>query len=113
MERVKELLALNSGLEKEFRITKKNSEEAMHKKEMQLKKVIQREIDARRIVEQQKIIIKSLASIWKSRRIGQKFIRRDDQLRNLELLEEAMTENEISKSLYEVRNFAFHPGFQV
>ncbi|KAL9958359.1 hypothetical protein ACROYT_G035365 [Oculina patagonica] len=101
MERFRELQAQLSAHEKEMQTVKKAEEEKMKKKEAQLKRVLRREAEVKKNVDEQKNIIKSLASIWKSRRIGQKYIRREDQLRNLQLLEEAMKENEVSMELYE------------
>lgn len=102
MERFRELQSQLSAHEKEMQTVKKTEEEKMKKKEAQLKRVLRREAEVKKNVDEQKNIIKSLASIWKSRRIGQKYIRREDQLRNLQLLEEAMKEHEISMELYEV-----------
>ena len=109
MERFRELLAQVSTHEKEIQASKKAGEESVKKKDAQMKRVLRREAEIKKTVDEQKNIIKNLASIWKSRRIGQKYIRRKDQQRNLQLLEEAMKTNEISSALYEVKimNFTF------
>ena len=109
MERFRELLAQVSTHEKEIQAAKKVGEESVKKKDAQMKRVLRREAEIKKTVDEQKNIIKNLASIWKSRRIGQKYIRRKDQQRNLQLLEEAMKTNEISSALYEVKimNFTF------
>lgn len=103
MERFRELQTQLSTHEKEVQKIKKADEEKVKKKEAQLKRVLRRESEVKKTVDEQKNIIKNLASIWKSRRIGQKYIRREDQLRNLQLLEEAMKEHEISVELFEVK----------
>ena len=102
MERFRDLLARISTHEKELESAKKAGEETSKKKDAQMKRVLRREIEIKRTVDEQKTIIKNLASIWKSRRIGQKFICRKDQQRNLQLLEAAMKANDISQELYEV-----------
>lgn len=102
MDRFRELQTEISTHEKEVQTATKVNEEKMKKKDAQLRRVIRRESDVKKTVDEQKSIIKNLASIWKSRRIGQKYIRRKDQQRNLQLLEEAMKESEISTELYEV-----------
>lgn len=83
-------------------------EEKIQKKESQLQRVLRRESETRKSVDEQKSIIKNLAAIWKSRRIGQKYIRREDQQRNLELLQQAMKEDQISKELYEVMSSMYN-----
>ena len=102
MERFRDLLARTSTHEKEMESAKKAGEETVKKKDAQMKRVLRREAEIKRTVDEQKTIIKNLASIWKSRRIGQKYIRRKDQQRNLQLLEAAMKANDISQELYEV-----------
>ena len=102
MDRVRELIAQVSTHEKEIQAVKKAGEESVKKKDDQMKRVLARESEIKRKNGEQKAIIKNLASIWKSRRIGQKFIRRQDQLRNLKLLEGAMKANEISSDLHQV-----------
>lgn len=102
MDRFKELQTEISTHEKQVEKATTVNEEKVKKKDVQLKRVLRRELDVKKTVDEQKSIIKNLASIWKSRRIGQKYIRRKDQQRNLQLLEEAMKENEISKELYQV-----------
>ena len=102
MDRFKELQTEISTHEKQVEKVKTVNEEKVKKKDAQLKRVLRRESDVQKTVEEQKSIIKSLASIWKSRRIGQKYIRRKDQQKNLQLLEEAMKDNEISAELYKV-----------
>ena len=102
MERFRELLAQISTHEKEIQSVKKSGEESVTKKDAQMKRVLRREEEIKKKVEEQRSIIKNLASIWKSRRIGQKYIRRQDQQRNLKLLNEAMKANEISSELYQV-----------
>lgn len=102
MDRFRELQTEISTHEKEVQTATKVNEEKMKKKDAQLGRVIRRESDVKKTLDEQKSIIKNLASIWKSRRIGQKYIRRKDQQRNLQLLEEAMKESEISTELYEV-----------
>lgn len=102
MDRFRELQTEISTHEKEVQTATKVNEEKMKKKDAQLRRVIRRESDVKKTLDEQKSIIKNLASIWKSRRIGQKYIRRKDQQRNLQLLEEAMKESEISTELYEV-----------
>ena len=97
MERFRELLSQIATQEKQL--------ESVKKKDTQMKRVLRREAEVKRTVDEQKTIIKNLALIWKSRRIGQKYIRREDQQRNLQLLEEAMKANEISQELYEVQRF--------
>ena len=105
IERFRELLSQIATHEKQLESAKKTGEESVKKKEAQMKRVLRREAEVKRKVDEQKTIIKNLASIWKSRRIGQKYIRRKDQQRNLQLLEEAMKANEISQELYEVPRF--------
>ena len=102
MDRFKELQTEISTHEKQVEKVTTVNEEKVKKKDAQLKKILRRESDVKKTVEEQRSIIKNLASIWKSRRIGQKYIRRKDQQRNLELLEEAMKDNEISAELYQV-----------
>lgn len=102
MDRFKELQTEISTHEKKVEKVTTLNEEKVKKKDEQLKRVLRRESDVKKTVEEQKSIIKNLASIWKSRRIGQKYIRRKDQRRNLQLLEEAMKDNEISVELYQV-----------
>ena len=102
MDRFKELQTEIAAKEKQVEKATTANEEKMKKKDAQLKRVLRRELDVKKTVDEQKSIIKNLASIWKSRRIGQQYIRRKDQQRNLQLLEEAMKENEISTELYEV-----------
>ena len=102
MDRFKELQTEISTHEKQVEKVTTVNEEKVKKKDAQLKRVLRRESDVKKTVEEQRSIIKNLASIWKSRRIGQKYIRRKDQQRNLELLEEAMKDNEISAELYQV-----------
>ena len=102
MDRFKELQAEISTHEKQVEKAATVNEEKVKKKDAQLKRVLRRESDVKKTVDEQKSIIKNLASIWKSRRIGQKYIRRKDQQRNLQLLEEAMKDNEISTELYQV-----------
>ncbi|XP_027049985.1 trichohyalin-like [Pocillopora damicornis] len=101
MEVVKELQTKVSEVEQTVEKVKKVDEEKIQKKESQLQRVLRRESETRKSVDEQKSIIKNLAAIWKSRRIGQKYIRREDQQRNLELLQQAMKEDQISKELYE------------
>lgn len=103
MERFRELLSQIATHEKQLESAKKTGEESVKKKDAQMKRVLRREAEVKRTVGEQKTIIRNLASIWKSRRIGQKYIRRKDQQRNLQLLEEAMKANEISQELYEVQ----------
>ena len=103
MEKFRELLSQIATHEKQLESAKKTGEESVKKKDAQMKRVLRREAEVKRTVGEQKTIIKNLASIWKSRRIGQKYIRRKDQQRNLQLLEEAMKANEISQELYEVQ----------
>ena len=103
MEKFRELLSQVATHEKQLESAKKTGEESVKKKDAQMKRVLRREAEVKRTVGEQKTIIKNLASIWKSRRIGQKYIRRKDQQRNLQLLEEAMKANEISQELYEVQ----------
>ena len=113
MDRFKELQTEISTHEKQAEKAATANEEKVKKKDAQLKRVLRRELDVKKTVDEQKSIIKNLASIWKSRRIGQKYIRRKDQQRNLQLLEEAMKENEISTELYQVialHNVSLHPG---
>ena len=115
MDRFKEMQTEISTHEKQVEKVKTLNEEKVKKKDAQLKRVLRRESDVQKTVEEQKSIIKNLASIWKSRRIGQKYIRRKDQQRNLQLLEEAMKDNEISAELYKVisRHIvkqSFYPG---
>ena len=105
MEKFRELLSQIATHEKQLESAKKTGEESVKKKDAQMKRVLRREAEVKRTVGEQKTIIKNLASIWKSRRIGQKYIRRKDQQRNLQLLEEAMKANEISQELYEVQRF--------
>ena len=105
MERFRELLSQIATHEKQLESAKKTGEESVKKKDAQMKRVLRREAEVKRTVGEQKTIIRNLASIWKSRRIGQKYIRRKDQQRNLQLLEEAMKANEISQELYEVQRF--------
>ena len=105
MERFRELLSQIATQEKQLESAKKTGEESVKKKDAQMKRVLRREAEVKRTVGEQKTIIRNLASIWKSRRIGQKYIRRKDQQRNLQLLEEAMKANEISQELYEVQNW--------
>ena len=102
MERFRELLGQTSTHEKDIQAAKKAGEESLKKKDVQMKRVLRREAEIKKTADEQKNIIKNLASIWKSRRIGQKYIRRKDQQMNLQLLEEAMKANEISSELYEV-----------
>lgn len=102
MERFRELLARISAHDKEIQSAKKAGEDAVQKKDSQMKRVLRREAEIKKTSDEQKTIIKNLASIWKSRRIGQKYIRRQDQQRNLKLLEEAMKANEIPAELYQV-----------
>ena len=102
MDRFKDLQTEISTHEKQVEKVKTLNEEKVKKKEAQLKRVLRRESDVQKTVQEQKSIIKNLASIWKSRRIGQKYIRRKDQQKNLQLLEEAMKDNEISAELYQV-----------
>ena len=102
MDRVRELLTQISTHEKEIQAVKKAGEESVKRKDDQMQRVLARESEIKKKNGEQKAIIKNLASIWKSRRIGQKFIRRQDQLRNLKLLEEAMKANEISSDLHQV-----------
>ena len=104
MDRFRELQTQVSTQEKDIQTVKKTGEEKMKKKEAQLKRMLRRESEVKKTVDEQKNIIKNLASIWKSRRIGQKYIRREDQERNLQLLEEAMKENEISTELFKVKS---------
>lgn len=101
MERFRELLARISAHDKEIQSAKKAGEDAVQKKDSQMKRVLRREAEIKKTSDEQKTIIKNLASIWKSRRIGQKYIRRQDQQRNLKLLEEAMKANEIPAELYQ------------
>ena len=103
MEKFRELLSQIATHEKQLESAKKTGEESVKKKDAQMKRVLRREAEVKRTVGEQKTIIRNLASIWKSRRIGQKYIRRKDQQRNLQLLEEAMKANEISQELYEVQ----------
>lgn len=115
MDRFKEMQTEISTHEKQVEKVKTLNEEKVKKKDAQLKRVLRRESDVQKTVEEQKGIIKNLASIWKSRRIGQKYIRRKDQQRNLQLLEEAMKDNEISAELYKVISrhivkLSFYPG---
>ena len=115
MDRFKELQTEIATKEKQVEKATTANEEKMKKKDAQLKRVLRRELDVKKTVDEQKSIIKNLASIWKSRRIGQQYIRRKDQQRNLQLLEEAMKENEISTELYEVIainnvRLSLHPG---
>lgn len=115
MDRFKEMQTEISTHEKQVEKVKTLNEEKVKKKDAQLKRVLRRESDVQKTVEEQKSIIKNLASIWKSRRIGQKYIRRKDQQRNLQLLEEAMKDNEISAELYKVISryivkLPFYPG---
>lgn len=105
IERFRELLSQIATHEKQLESAKKAGEESVKKKDAQMKRVLRREAEVKRTVGEQKTIIRNLASIWKSRRIGQKYIRRKDQQRNLQLLEEAMKANEISQELYEVPRF--------
>lgn len=105
MEKFRELLSQIATHEKQLESAKKTGEESVKKKDAQMKRVLRREAEVKRTVGEQKTIIKNLASIWKSRRIGQKYIRHKDQQRNLQLLEEAMKANEISQELYEVQRF--------
>ena len=105
MDRFKELQTEISNLEKQVEKAKIVNEEKVKKKDAQLKRVLRRESDVKKTVDEQKSIIKNLASIWKSRRIGQKYIRRKDQQKNLQLLEEAMKDGEISKELYQVISY--------
>lgn len=105
MEKFRELLSQIATHEKQLESAKKTGEESVKKKDAQMKRVLRREAEVKRTVGEQKTIIKNLASIWESRRIGQKYIRRKDQQRNLQLLEEAMKANEISQELYEVQRF--------
>lgn len=102
MERFRELLARILAHDKEIQSAKKAGEDAVQKKDSQMKRVLRREAEIKKTSDEQKTIIKNLASIWKSRRIGQKYIRRQDQQRNLKLLEEAMKANEIPAELYQV-----------
>ena len=102
MDRFKELQTEISTHEKQVEKVTTVNEEKVKKKDAQLKRVLRRESDVKKTVEEQRSIIKNLASIWKSRRIGQKYIRRKDQQRNLQLLEDAMKDNEISAELYQV-----------
>ena len=108
MERFREILAQVSTHEKEIQSAKKAGEESVKKKDAQMKRVLRREVEIKKQVEEQKSIIKNLASIWKSRRIGQKYIRRQDQERNLKLLDEAMKANEISSELYQVSRMMYY-----
>lgn len=108
MEQFRELLAQISTHEKEIQSTKKAGEESVKKKDAQMKRVLRREVEIKKQVEEQKSIIKNLASIWKSRRIGEKYIRRQDQERNLKLLDEAMKANEISSELYQVSRMMYY-----
>lgn len=117
MDRFKEMQTEISTHEKQVEKVKTLNEEKVKKKDAQLKRVLRRESDVQKTVEEQKSIIKNLASIWKSRRIGQKYIRRKDQQRNLQLLEEAMKDNEISAELYKVISrhivkLSFYPGYK-
>ena len=102
MDCFKELQTESSRHEQEVAKAATANEEKVKKKDAQLKRVLRRELDVKKTVDEQKCIIRNLASIWKSRRIGQKYICRNDQQRNLKLLEEAMKENKISKELYQV-----------
>ena len=102
MDRFKELQTEISTREKQVEKVTTVNEEKVKKKDAQLQRVLRRESDVKKTVEEQRSIIKNLASIWKSRRIGQKYIRRKDQRRNLQLLEDAMKDNEISAELYKV-----------
>jgi len=102
MDCFKELQTKISSHEQEVVKAATANEEKTKKKDAQLKRVLRRELDIKKTVDEQKCIIKNLASIWKSRRIGQKYISRNDQQRNLKLLEEAMKDNKISKELYQV-----------
>ena len=102
MDRFKELQTEISTREKQVEKVTTVNEEKVKKKDAQLQRVLRRESDVKKTVEEQRSIIKNLASIWKSRRIGQKYIRRKDQQRNLQLLEDAMKDNEISAELYKV-----------
>ena len=43
--------------------------------------------------------VDQLTSQWRSRRIGQVYISREDQQMNLKILQEALTENQISEQL--------------
>ncbi|XP_022795858.1 kinesin-related protein 4-like [Stylophora pistillata] len=99
LEVIKALQTKVSEVEQTVERVKKVDEEKIKKKESELKRVLRRELETRKNVDEQKSIIKSLAAIWKSRRIGQKYIRREDQQRNLELLQEAMKEDQLSKEL--------------
>ena len=115
MDRFKELQTEISNHEKQVEKATIVNEEKVKKKDAQLKRVLRRESDVKKTVDEQKNIIKNLASIWKSRRIGQKYIRRKDQQKNLQLLEEAMKEGEISTELYQVFSIhilrlSLHPG---
>lgn len=105
IEKFRELLSQIATHEKQLESAKKTGEESVKKKDAQMKRVLRREAEVKRTIGEQKTIIKNLASIWKSRRIGQKYIRRKDQQKNLQLLEEAMKANEISQELYEVQRF--------
>ena len=102
MDHFKELQTEISTHEKQVEKVTTVNEEKVKKKDAQLKRVLRRESDVKKTVEEQRSIIKNLASIWKSRRIGQKYIRRKDQQRNLQLLEDAMKDNKISAELYQV-----------
>ena len=102
MDRVRELIVQISTHEKEIQAMKKAAEESIKKKDDRMKRVLAREAEIKKKNGEQKAIIKNLASIWKSRRIGQKFIRKEDLQRNLKLLEEAMKANEISSDLHQV-----------
>lgn len=108
MEVVKELQTKVSEVEQTVEKVKKVDEEKIQKKESQLQRVLRRESETRKSVDEQKSIIKNLAAIWKSRRIGQKYIRREDQQRNLELLQQAMKEDQLSKELYEVMSSMYN-----
>ena len=104
MDVVKLLFAQKEDANKEMAAATKTHEEKLHKRDAYIKRIGQREEAFKKKVEEQKSVISNLASIWKSRRVGQKFISREAQLANMKLLEEALASSQISKTLYEVRH---------
>ena len=102
MDVVKSFFTQKDNLNKDIASTSKAHEESIQKKDSYIKRMGKREEVLKKKIDEQKTVIANLASIWKSRRVGQKYISREDQMRNLRLLEEALASNKVSKAFCEV-----------
>ncbi|XP_032222449.2 trichohyalin-like [Nematostella vectensis] len=107
-ERYKQLLNEYIALRKEVIEAKKaekpdrEKDEELNRKEALIHKYMRREKGMQRMLEEQKKVISNLASAWRTRRVGQLFISKEDQLDNLKTISEIMTKNKISKTLHEM-----------